>query len=152
MLILAQIAYESSLRALDKQERVLEEIRARTAVLLAASSLAASLLGHSALDEPHAVALLVGVLLAFAVSTGASIYVLLPRPDIVFAVNGPAVYEGLYGLQDGPETYRRLAHALDRIDDANEDRVHPLVVAVRAAAISLVIEIVGLTLMVSSTL
>ena len=67
-------------------------------------------------------------------------------------MNRPAVYEGLYGLQDGPEIYRRLAYALDRIHDANEDRVHPLVVAVRAAAISLVIEIVGLTLMVSSTL
>jgi len=153
MQILAQIAYESSLRALDKQERVLEEIRARTAVLLAASSLAASLFGRSALEWPHAVASLVVVLLAFAVSTGASIYVLLPRRDIVFAVNGPALYEALYEMRDDPaEVYRRLAYALDRVQDANENRLRPLVTAVRTAAISLVVEIVALTLMVSSTL
>jgi hypothetical protein len=42
---LAELAFEQSQRRLDKQERVLEELRARTAILLAASSLAASFLG-----------------------------------------------------------------------------------------------------------
>lgn len=37
-----QLAYEAALRSLDKQERLLEELRARTGVLLAASSIAAS--------------------------------------------------------------------------------------------------------------
>jgi len=39
---LERLAYESSLRALDKQEQLLAELRARTGLLLAASSLAAS--------------------------------------------------------------------------------------------------------------
>jgi hypothetical protein len=50
---LERIAYESAVRALDKQETVLEELRARTGVLLAASSLAASLLGGRAFDDLH---------------------------------------------------------------------------------------------------
>jgi hypothetical protein len=42
---LEKLAYDSALRALDKQEKVLEELRARTGILLATSSLAASFLG-----------------------------------------------------------------------------------------------------------
>jgi hypothetical protein len=38
---LAELAYEASLRRLDKQEQLLEELRARTGLLLAAASLAA---------------------------------------------------------------------------------------------------------------
>jgi hypothetical protein len=45
---LAEIAYESAVRALDKQERVLEQLRARTGIVLGASSVAASLLGRFA--------------------------------------------------------------------------------------------------------
>jgi len=37
-----QLAYEAAQRALDKQERLLEEMRSRTGLLLAAASLAAS--------------------------------------------------------------------------------------------------------------
>jgi hypothetical protein len=40
-----KLAYEAALRGLDKQENLLEELRTRTGVLLAASSLAASFLG-----------------------------------------------------------------------------------------------------------
>jgi hypothetical protein len=37
-----KLAYEAALRGLDKQEGLLEQLRTRTGVLLAASSLAAS--------------------------------------------------------------------------------------------------------------
>lgn len=47
---LATIAFDAGTRALDKQERVLEELRSRTGVLLAVSSLAAAFLGRPALD------------------------------------------------------------------------------------------------------
>jgi hypothetical protein len=42
---LERLAYDAALRALDKQERLVEELRARTRVLLAASSLVVSFLG-----------------------------------------------------------------------------------------------------------
>jgi hypothetical protein len=43
-----KLAYEAALRGLDKQEGLIEELRTRTGVLLAASSLAASFLGQQA--------------------------------------------------------------------------------------------------------
>jgi hypothetical protein len=150
---LGRVAYEASVRALDKQERVIEEIRARTAILLAASSLAVSLLGRSALEAPHPTAVLMVALCAFATSIGASVFVLLPRRGFVFAVNGPAVYEALYEFRDdGHEIYRRLAYALQKIHEANESGLRPLTLAVRVAAISLAAEIAALTLLAGSTL
>jgi hypothetical protein len=88
---LESIAYETAVRALDKQEKLLEELRARTGILLAASSLAASLLGGDAFkDFSPAVAALVA-LTAFAVSLGSSLFVLIPREEFVFALDGPAI-------------------------------------------------------------
>ena len=54
MVDLAQLAYDASLRSLDKQEELVAEIRSRTGVLLAASSLAASFLGEPALADGSA--------------------------------------------------------------------------------------------------
>jgi hypothetical protein len=48
---LAELAYDASLRRLDKQEQLLEELRARTGLLLAAASLAASFLGRPLLSS-----------------------------------------------------------------------------------------------------
>ena len=111
MHVLAQIAYESAVRALDKQERVLEELRVRMTILLTASSIAVSLLGRTALDRPHPVALVVVALCAFTASIAASVTVLLPRPEFVFAIDGPAVFEALHEHRDDPaEIHRRLAY------------------------------------------
>ena len=46
---LEELAYALALRALEQQERVLEELRERTGVLLAATALVASFLGGRAL-------------------------------------------------------------------------------------------------------
>jgi hypothetical protein len=48
-----KLAYEAALRGLDKQEGLLEALRTRTGVLLAASSLAASFLGQQAFQHPR---------------------------------------------------------------------------------------------------
>lgn len=47
----AQLAYETSLRALTQQEASLNEIRSRAGTLLAASSIVASFLGGQALTN-----------------------------------------------------------------------------------------------------
>jgi hypothetical protein len=46
---LEQLAYDLGLRALGQQERVLEELRARTGILLAATAFTASFLGGRSL-------------------------------------------------------------------------------------------------------
>lgn len=89
---LARLAYEASLRRLDKQEQSLAEIRAR-GMILAASSLGASFLGRPALDaEPIELVLL--ALLAFGVSVGSGLYVLLPKRELVFSLIGSRTYGG----------------------------------------------------------
>jgi hypothetical protein len=48
---LEELAYNLSLRSLSQQEGLLNEVRARTGVLLAATAIAISLLGGRALDD-----------------------------------------------------------------------------------------------------
>lgn len=150
---LAEIAYEASLRSLDKQEELLDELRARTGLLLAASSLAASFLGRPALEraEPVIVAL---ALLAFAGSTAASIYILLPKTKrFIFSLQGSAVYEKLFEFGDDlPELHRRLAYDLDRFWDENDQTMAKLFRAFRFAALGLAIEVLLLLASVSGTI
>jgi hypothetical protein len=138
---LARIAYEASLRSLDKQDELLTELRSRTGLVLAASSLAASFLGEPALDEGSR-ALAVAALVAFAVSVLASLYVLFPRRDVVVSLDGPTVYERLFEFSDdSAEVYRRLAYDLDRFWEANDHTVRRLARAFALAIITLAIEV-----------
>jgi len=110
-----KLAYEAALRSLDKQERVLEELRARTGVLLGASSLAAAFLGQSACGDPEPLVFAVIALAAFVVSIFTSVYILIPKTNLIFAEVGGGLYEGLYAFRDDmAEVYRRLAYQLDR--------------------------------------
>ncbi len=89
-----RLASETAQRALDKQEAVLDELRSRCSVLIAASALSASFLGDDAFrDPPWTLAAL--ALLAFVVSMAASVQVLVPRRNtFVFTLSGTALYEG----------------------------------------------------------
>lgn len=90
---LEQLAFEAAQRALDKQEELLEELRARTGVLLAAASLAASFLGTRALEDPPATWLVGMALIGFLVTIGASVHALTPKSGFIFALSGPKLYE-----------------------------------------------------------
>jgi hypothetical protein len=149
-----RLAYEAAQRALDKQERLLEELRSRTGLLLAAASLAASFLGREAFggDPKRGLAMLAVV--AFLVAVGASVYVLLPkRNKFVFALVGAGLYEGLYAVRDDlAEVYRRLAYDLDRFWEGNDEELQKLLRSFRLAAGALAGEILVLIAMVSDNL
>lgn len=150
---LERIAFESAIRALDKQEKLVEEIRARTGILLAASSLAASLFGRDAFSDVQPLGLAITALVAFLVSLAASLTVLLPRSGFVFALSGSAVYEGLYEFaEDEAEIQRRLTYDLQRFWDDNDSRLSPLIMGFRIAALSLGVEVLALALLVSGKL
>lgn len=101
-----KLAYGAALRGLDKQERLLEELRTRTGVLLAASSLAASFLGQKAFQDPSPRGLAITALVAFVVSIGASVYILMPKENLYFSEAGAGLYEGLYEVRsDIAEVY-----------------------------------------------
>lgn len=150
---LEELAFLAAERALDKQERLLEEIRARTGVLLAAASIAASFLGGQAFAEAEPPWLLAAVLAAFVVSIGASVYALTPKRGFTVALSGPRIYERLYAFRsDLPEAHRRLTYDLQRFWDANDLLVRKIVRAYKLAVVGLVVEIAGLAVLVSGRL
>lgn len=150
---LAKVAYDASLRALDKQEALLDELRSRTGILLAASSLATSFLGREAFGASRSGVLVALALIAFIVSIAASVYVLLPKNDLVFSLVGSHVFERLYEFaHDEPEVHRRLAYDLDRFWDANDAKMQRLFWAFRLGAAALVVEILALAALLSDTL
>ena len=150
---LEEAAHAAALRALDKQEAVLTEIRARTGALLAASALAASFLGREAFQDPSVVLAAVA-LVAFVVSVAASVFILLPRTnEFVFALSGTDLYEGLYSVRDDlTEVHRRLAYDLRRFWNDNDERLQPMFRAYRLGAAALVVEILALVSLVSGNL
>jgi hypothetical protein len=149
-----RLAYEAAQRALDKQERLLEELRSRTGILLAAAALGASFLGREAFGGDPRRGLAIAALLALLIAIGSSVYILIPKADrFFFAVVGAGLYEGLYAIKDDlPEVYRRLAYDLDRFWDTNDAELQKLFTAFRVAAGALVAELLLLVAMVSDTL
>jgi hypothetical protein len=140
-----KLAYEAALRGLDKQEGLLEELRTRTGVLLATSSLAASFLGQRAFQDTSPRGLVFAALIAFVISIAASVFILLPKKNLIFAEAGAGLYEGLYAFRDNmPEVYRRLAYDLDLFWDSNDMKIAWLTRAYTVAASALVIEILSL--------
>jgi hypothetical protein len=150
---LAFLAYQAALRSLDKQEQLLADVRARTATLLAVSAIAASLIGGPVLDHPHPTSLVIVAVIAFGVSVASGISIIVPHRDLVFALSGVGVYEGLYDLRaDMAEVNRRLAYDLDRYWDQNDRILTVLVRALRIAAIAVGTEILCLLIVVTGTL
>ena len=148
-----RLAYEAAQRALDKQERLIDELRSRTGLLSAAASLAASFLGNEAFARDPSDKLVAAALLSFLVATAASSYVLLPTNEFVFALAGSRLYEGLFEFKDDlAEVYRRLAYDLVRCWDHNDIELQKLIPAFRLATVALAVEIVVLVTMVSDTL
>lgn len=148
-----KLAYEEAVRGLDKQEGLLEAVRTRTGLLLAASSLATSFLGPQAFQDPRPRALAVIALVAFVTSLGASVFVLLPNKNLAFAFAGPGVYEGFYAVrEDMGEVYRRLAYDLQVFWELNEEGMLWLSRAFTFATGALVVEILSLVVLLGAGL
>jgi hypothetical protein len=148
-----KLAYETALRGLDKQEKLLEELRTRTGILLAASSLAASFFGQQAFKDPSPRGLAIAALVALIASIAASLFILLPKRNLIFAEAGAGLYEGLYAFRDDmPEVYRRLAYDLDRFWDSNDRKITWLFRAFTVAASALVLEILSLAALLGDTI
>jgi hypothetical protein len=124
---LSQLAYATAVRALDRQERSLEELRARTGTLLAAASIVASFLGAQTIDGTNSLGTIEALaLVALGVSIGACTYVLLPKQEFVFTLNGIRLYETLYAYRDDEgELHRRLAYWLEGYWRENQAKVVP---------------------------
>jgi hypothetical protein len=148
-----KLAYEAALRGLDKQENLFEELRARTGVLLAAASLAASFLGQQAFRQPNAGAPAGVALVAFLVAIVASIFILMPKEDLVFSLTGAGLYEGLHKDRDDiGDVYRQLAYAVDRFWESNSRAIAALIAIYKIGAGALVVEIISLAILLGGNL
>lgn len=140
-----KLAYQEAVRGLDKQEGLLEALRARTGVLLAASSIATSFLGPQAFRDPSPKVLAITALIAFVLSLGATAFILLPNKKLVFTIAGPGIYEGFYAVrEDLAEVYRLLTYDLQVFWELNEQEMLWLNRAFTVATGALVAEILSL--------
>lgn len=140
-----KLAYDSALRALDKQERLVEELRARAGVVLASSSLAVSFLGSRVFSGVGSVGLAAVALLSFALSVGATVFVLTPWHDLTFSLPASDVMSNLFDFCDDPdELLHRAADVLDRFWDQNDTAVRRIGRAFSLAAVALGVEVVAL--------
>jgi hypothetical protein len=106
--VLAELSYDAGVRALDLQERAVEQLRARTGTLLAASSLIASFLGAQTIAHRSGLGVLGGLaLVSLVASIGLSVYILLPKKEFTFSLSAPQMYEQLFAVRDDEEEVRR---------------------------------------------
>src|SRR5713226_9082805 len=115
---LALLAYELSQRMLAQQEQRLDELRARTGTLLAASSVATSFLGPRAIDRHGVDTLALLALTAFAVSVIGSVSILILNPRLVFGVRGTRLFEEERVREESiADVHRRLGYWLELFFD-----------------------------------
>jgi hypothetical protein len=138
---LEELAYDLSRHALTQQEALLDELRARTGTLLAASSLVASFLGAGIIDRDGLSSVAVLALTSFAASVFACVYVLLPKPELIFAIRGTTLFEEEYGA-DLNEAHRRLAYWFEDFVDGNQPTLDRLLGLYRVAAAAVLIEVI----------
>jgi hypothetical protein len=142
MATLEQEVHRIAAQALSQQEETLTELRARTGTLLTAASLVASFLGGQALTRHGLSIWVIAALAAFGMSVVLSIYVLLPKAGLIFALDAPETYNALYDIrEDEEEIDRRLAYWLQSFREKNQLTVGRLTRAFEIAGFALLVEI-----------
>lgn len=135
-------AHRIAAQALSQQEGTLAELRTRTGTLLTAASLVASFLGGQALTRNGLNIWVIAALAAFGVSVILSIYVLLPKSGLVFALDAPKTYNALYDVRSNEEEVdRRLAYWLQSVREENHPTVERLTSLFEIAGLALLAEI-----------
>jgi hypothetical protein len=139
---LHKLGYDLALRSLGQQEGALNELRARTGTLLAASSIVASFLGSEAISRAGFGFLGTLALTAFVVSIAGCIYVLLPKSQLVFALSGTVLLEQTFSESGGvSEAHRRLAYWIQEFWNSNQTVLERLFTSYRLAAFALLAEV-----------
>lgn len=140
-----EILYEQSARAIDSQFSTLDELRSRTAIILAASGLTASFLGDAALKDGAGPAAVIAIIV-FALGAFCCLIVLLPRfkgwSEPVSArillkdLDDPEV-----DLETAAQLHRHLAKFLEEAYEANAKQMEGLFQWFWFACVALAVEI-----------
>ena len=139
---LEELSYDVAVRALGQQERLLDDLRARTATLLTAAALIGSFLGAQAIRLHGLSGWVILAFAAFALTIVLTVYVLLPKAKLIFALDASQVYEGLYEVHDNEaEVHRRLAYWIQTFRLENQPAIRRMTLAFRVAAGTLLLEL-----------
>jgi hypothetical protein len=142
-----RLAYEEARRALDEQERVVGELRARAGQLIAAAAITTSFFGGQVLR--HHVHTFDWIAIACFVALSLSVLaVLWPRRDWEFVLS-PSQFIETY-LEPGEEeplelplVHRDLALHMGRSADLNRQQLRRVTSAFRVGAVLLVAEVIA---------
>jgi hypothetical protein len=141
-----EVILEEARRAIGIQMASLDELRARTGLLLAASSLSASFLGSAAATGNVSLGFVGGLaVIAFVIAIGACIRVLWPARDGWIFVTSVKILAEDWIDQDNGDVYkmeRFVAEKLEKHFDANKQRLDPLFAWFQVAACAVGFEVV----------
>lgn len=137
------MALDLALRAIDRQEKRLDEIRGRGGTLVAAASIAASVLGAQAARSGTLEPLGALAIVAYVACVLATLYVLLPH-SLVLEFRGSVLFELAEQVDATAEEATRTAAAwIEEFHEENRDQLAKLSrwysVAVVAAGIEIVL-------------
>jgi hypothetical protein len=137
---LAELTYEQAQKALEQQERQVNELRQRMGTLLGAAALIASFFGAAALgrDGTSLHVVLAGIALAVTVLSG--LFVLYPH-RMQFAADARRLYDALQDETDPERRHLLVAFGLRDTRARNGRRVDWLAGGVATGAVALVIQI-----------
>jgi len=141
---LTELSYAAGVRALDVQERAVDQLRARTGILLAATSLTASFLGAQTVQHANGLDTLGCLaLVSLVLSVGLCTYVLLPKEGFVFSLSAAGMYEKLFEFEDDEdEIRRRLIYWLEEYWQGNQEKIDSLGSYFFAAAVTLLLQLI----------
>jgi hypothetical protein len=138
-----KFAYDESVRALNLQSSALDDLRARTGILLAAVSLTATFIGSRALEEGFSTwtRLALGFFIA---SGGFCLGVLWPRGDWGFTFNAKTILEGYIEASNPAELdemFVELAEINQTNWETNAEKLRWLYWSFRLAVLALVLQV-----------
>lgn len=149
---LVQLSYEAAIRSLDLQERTVEQLRTRTATLLAASSLTVSFFGVQTIQRTGGLGLFGALaLLALIASIGFCVCVLLPRSGFAFCVSASKMYQDVLEIED-EDIHQRWIYWLEECLDSNQDRIDVLDRYYAIAASALLLQLILWSVALATTL
>jgi len=139
-----KIIYEEAVRGWSLQSSVLDELRGRTGVLLAAASVAAALLGSADITKHKTFTLLGTIaLVAFCVVVVLCVYILWPTKDWIFTHDAKLALDAYVEKDQGVDEMREsLAIAADKYRTDNEKKLKCQFSGFRWASLALGLSIV----------
>jgi hypothetical protein len=148
-----RLAYEASVRAIDDQARVLEDLRSRSSTLVAAAALVTSFLGQAAFTRDGSIepVSLAGLAIGSFIATAATAFVILWPIHVRFSVSAAEIFaivrnrEAAATPVDAREAFTEIATRLELMYDDNSMRIRPLLWTFRSAIVLLSIEVAAWT-------